>query len=49
MPATFMTNIVNQLAINGLAAVGGLTIVVALLYVGYVLGRARIFDEDPNS
>ena len=42
-------NVVNQIAINGLAAIGGLTIVLALIYVGYILGRARIFDEDPNS
>ena len=38
----------NNIAIDALAGVGACTIVAFLIYLGYVLGRAHIFDEDPG-
>jgi hypothetical protein len=48
MPA-LLSALINQIALNGFAAIAGFAIVGFLLYVGYVLGRAHIFDEDPGS
>ncbi len=47
--APLAASLINEVAIDSLAAIGAITVVALLIYLGYVLGRADIFGEDQEA